>query len=274
MRTIIGTLALAASLAACAAPAGACAAGAHCAVSGGHYIYRLPAGWDGKEKLRSVVFFHGWQGTADAIIADQSLGALLDREKILLVAPQGEGKTWSFPGSPGRHRDEFAFVGAVLDDALARLPIDPERLIASGFSQGGSMVWNLACHMAPRFSAFAPIAGAFWRPHPERCTSGPVLIRHVHGTSDTTVPMQGRALRGGLFRQGDVREGWQLLIAANACANAPAKRETKANMVCETWTDCGNGRAMALCLHPGGHEMERTWLAEAFDWLEQNRVNR
>ena len=45
-----------------------------------------------------------------------------------------------FPGSPENHRDEFAFVKAVLDDAEARYPIDTRRLWASGFSQGASMV--------------------------------------------------------------------------------------------------------------------------------------
>ena len=33
-----------------------------------------------------------------------------------LVAPDGAGRTWSYPGSPGHYRDEFAFIGAVLDD--------------------------------------------------------------------------------------------------------------------------------------------------------------
>ena len=59
----------------------------------------------------------------------------MDRLGVLLIAPHGEGETWSFPGSPGRFRDEFELVRDVLDDVGKRFPVDARRLVASGFSR-------------------------------------------------------------------------------------------------------------------------------------------
>jgi polyhydroxybutyrate depolymerase len=250
-------------------PALGCAAESRCDVAGGYYLWRAPAGWDGSAALPAIVYFHGWQGSAEDVLADTAMKKALDDAGILLIAPNGAGRTWSYPGSPGRHRDEFAFVSAVLDDAEARLPLRRDRLVASGFSQGGSMVWNLACRLAPRFAAFAPIAGAFWRPHPEHCATPPIRLRHVHGTADRTVPMEGRTLRGGVYRQGDVREGWALWLKANACPPKPPVTERAGGLSCETWADCGSRRRLSLCLHDGGHDMDSRWLVEAVRWLEE-----
>jgi polyhydroxybutyrate depolymerase len=186
----------------------------------------------------------------------------MDQLGVLLIVPHGEGETWSYPGSPAQNRDEFAFVHEVLDDVEKRLPIDLKRLTASGFSQGGSMVWYLACRMGLRFSAFAPIAGAFWRPHPTRCDGGPVFLTHVHGINDHTVPMEGRELRGGQYRQGDVREGLKLFLKGNACEAPPAVR-TESVLACEIWRGCDSGREVRLCLHRGGHDFDPRFVEDA-----------
>ena len=60
-------------------------------------------------------------------------------------------------------RDEGAFARAVLDDLAQRYAVDRKRVLMTGFSRGGSMVWDIACHDPAGFAAFAPAAGAFWR---------------------------------------------------------------------------------------------------------------
>lgn len=79
------------------------------------------------------------------------------------------------------------------------------------------MVWYLACHRPARFAAFAPIAGAFWEPLPERCTGPRPKLIHVHGTSDATVPLAGRTLRSG-YRQGDVFRSLAILAPLGCTA--------------------------------------------------------
>ena len=93
-------------------------------------------------------------------MANEDLANAARQLGIALIAPQGLDGRWSFPGIGAPKRDELAYVEAVAADAVSRFGLDPNRLLASGFSLGGSMVWYLACRMPARFAAFAPIAGA------------------------------------------------------------------------------------------------------------------
>ena len=151
-----------------------------------------------------------------------------------------------------------------------RFPIDKTSILASGFSVGGSMTWYLACMIGQRFTAFAPVAGAYWEPLPETCPSGPVSLRHVHGLADATVPMKGRSLRGGTIKQGDVLESFRRLRARDGCAEEPDWTETTGDMVCRTWSarTCASKRETVLCLHPADHFVDGKWVADGFRWMK------
>jgi polyhydroxybutyrate depolymerase len=257
-------------LAAAAEGQTACPPDGRCHVDNGYYRIVTPPGWDGQQPLGALLFFHGWQGTAEDVVADAAFVAAVHRLGLALVAPNGEGKTWSYPGSPGAYRDEFAFVTAILADLPRRLPLDQERLIGSGFSQGGSMAWYVACRLGNRFAAFVPFAGAFWHPMPDRCEHAVNLV-HIHGTTDGTVPMGGRALRGGAFRQGDVRAGFATMLAAAACPTPKVRMEQRGELACEIVDGCASGTSLRLCLHSGGHIVEPAWLDLTADWLRAQK---
>ena len=245
-----------------------CDPNAPCAVNGGVYVARPPEKWDGRAPLPALMFFHGRGQSAADVMRDEDIVRETSDLGVLLIAPDGEGHSWSVPGSPEHHRDEFAFINAVLDDAEARFPINPRRLWASGFSQGASMVWYVACFMGDRFAAFAPVAGDFWRPQPIKCPSGSASIRHIHGLADETFPLEGRLVHGD-HRQGDLWQGWALWRQIDGCASSPDRVDLAQDMVCETWSasSCASGRELALCLHSGGHIFKAEWLRQAYRWV-------
>lgn len=246
-------------------PSDSCPADGGCKVENGHYRIILPQAAPGRH-VGAIMYFHGYQGSAEETISDQGLVAVAQRLGIALIAPDGIGHSWSFPGSPAHTRDEFAYVGHVLDDATRRFPVDPARVMASGFSQGGSMVWYLACRMPARFAAFAPIAGAFWEPLPERCAGPRPNLIHLHGTSDTTVPLAGRALRYG-YKQGDVFRSLAILAPGGCTASWAAdvlKAGPPAALTCRLATDCGSPARLELCLHAGGHMADPAWIERAW----------
>ena len=266
-------LALSALAAAGASPAAIesvdfCPAEGGCRVEGGHYRIVLPQKAAGP-RSGAIMFFHGWQGSAEEAISDAGLLGLAQRLGVALIAPDGMGKTWSYPGSPGHHRDEFVFVGRVLDDVAQRFPVDPGRIMASGISQGGSIVWYMACQMPTRFAGFAPIAGAFWEPLPQDCAGPRPKLIHVHGTSDMTVPLAGRALRSG-YRQGDVFRSLAIL-APNGCTAPLAAQAQEAvsppGLACRLATGCGGSARLELCLHSGGHIADPVWIERAWSLL-------
>jgi polyhydroxybutyrate depolymerase len=246
----------------------ACSADLPCLVRGGAYLVRPPAGWDGNSALPTIVFFHGWQQSAYDVMRDATIERVSSDLGVLLVAPDGAGHTWSYPGSPGHYRDEFAFIDAVLDDVETRYPVDRRRLLASGISQGASMVWYAACFLGNRFTAFAPVAGDFWDPPPESCPSGPASIRHIHGLSDETFPTDGRVV-ADRYRQGNLWQGWALLLRIDGCGSLPDRIETTGDLSCRTWAarSCASGRELVLCLHSRGHVFDAEWLRQAFQWL-------
>ena len=237
-----------------------------CQIPAGTYHAAAPPDWNGKDKLRLLIFLHGYRGKGLDITGDPNIAGVANRLGFLLIAPDGEAGSWGHVGSPHRVRDDVAFVTAVLDDVQARWPIDSSAVVAGGFSQGASMVWDLACYAAPRFTAFIPFAGGFWEPLPDACVSGPVTLRHTHGTHDSMVPMQGRAILHGAFRQGDILQGFARWRAEDACRAMPDRTVREGDLICSEWTACGSGHRLAMCLHSGDHAMIAPWLDASLRW--------
>ncbi len=174
--------------------AAACGPQDACAIEGGDYRIRFPTSWDGKTPIGAIVFAHGWKGSAAAEMRNRSWAKLADELNVAFIAADGENGGWSYPGSPMQYRDEFAYFENLVSDITTRFPIRRDQLMASGFSLGGSMVWNLACYRSPLFAGYAPIAGAFWDPIPQHCPTPTPTLFHVHGMSDRTVPLGGRPI--------------------------------------------------------------------------------
>jgi polyhydroxybutyrate depolymerase len=232
----------------------------------GTYRAVAPVTWDGKKKLPLVLYIHGFREDSAQIMANDDLVAAVASTGALFVVPDGMDKSWSHVGAPRHRRDDIAFIHAVLADVEARYPVDRKRVFATGFSIGGSMVWDLACHGAKGFTAFMPFSGDFWEPYPEHCESGPIDLRHTHATNDHTFPMDGRALGNGQFHQGNVHKGFAILEATDGCVADFDKRGSDGDLDCETWSHCHSGKQLQMCLHQGDHQIQGDWLRRAIVW--------
>lgn len=255
------------------ARAGCGADPAACEMSSGTYHAALPENSDNPPVL---VFLHGYGSSGEnAISLTRMVQPALDRGYAVL-APDGLPRStdgsgpasWNFyPGWPGRN--EAVFLADVVEDAADRFGINPDRVLLSGFSAGGFMVNYLACESPDAFSAYAPVAGGFWRPHPKSCL-GPVRLFHTHGWVDTTVPLEGRLLGGGRFQQGDIFAGLEIWRDANACADEkPSSFDTTGAFLRRLWEACEPGSALEMALFPGGHTVPQGWADMALDWFER-----
>ena len=217
-----------------------------------------------------IVYFHGWNASPEGTFRNRAMLNGAHARGALFVAPYARTGYWRQlgDGRAERGRDEAAFIRAVLEDVARRYPIDESRTLASGFSRGGSMVWNVACYMPGLFRAYAPIAGGFWGNTPPACPAGPVNLRHIHGLSDRVVSYQTR----GVYDSAPVPEGLDVLAAENGCVGGPEPVETigvrgKKRLECRRWRGCASGRVLEICTHPGGHSIPAEWVAEGFDWM-------
>ena len=238
--------------------------------SGGSFRVLAPPEWDGHAKLPVLMFLHGYTGEGADVLADADVTGPAGALGFLLVAPDGLNGTWSHQGSPSQARDDRIFLHAVLAEVKRRWPVDARLIVLGGFSQGASMVWDMACFAPLGFSAFLPFSGGFWERMPTACTA-PVNLRHVHGTADETVPMAGRTVLDR-WRQADIERGFAIWRETDHCIAPPERHMRAGELACTVWS-CRTRRTLELCLHPGGHKMDAVWLEDGLRWArgEQGR---
>ena len=250
-------LALVATLAGGAATAEICGEDGLCALGDRSYRVLAPEGWDGVEPLPVLVHFHGWGRTALNVVRNERITGPAAERRMLLVAPNGLGKSWSFWGNSLR---DVEFLDAVVEDLATRAPIDRSRVILSGFSYGGAMVWRVACHRGGSYAGYLPIAGGLWSDHPNDCDGGPARVIHVHGLRDTV-------MRPPLGDTAATQDDMLLWRRANNCARAPDIEESLGRFDCRFWRRCDAGGEAGLCLIRGGHRIPRDWLSLALGRL-------
>jgi len=273
MRLTVALIGLSLLLAAPAAAQGCGTPDGECPTASGFYRLALPEDSEGGA-VPALVFLHGYGDSSAGIMQNVAMRETLAARGYALIAPEGlprRGNTrrnWSVRDGSVYDRDDLAFLAEVLDDA-ARHGVDRRRILLAGFSRGGSMVWDVACHTPGMARAYAPIGGAFWEPLPDRC-EGPVDLFHTHGWTDRTVPIEGRAVDHGRLTQGDAFASLHILRATLGCTPqmpdaAPMSEDGRTWF--REWHTCPAGR-IDLMLHPGGHAVPEDWLTRALDWFE------
>lgn len=251
-----------------------------CKIELGEYNIELPERSDPDLKIPAMVYFHGAGGSGQRSLKNREMVETFLKRGYAVIAPSGLkrpnsrfGPGWSFHPDRQKRRDELAFTKAMLDDASGKFNLDRENILMTGFSIGGSLAWYLACQDAGVAKAYAPIAGAFWRPHPVASDcSGPVRLLHTHGWQDGTVPLEGRPIGpvdDPRIVQGDVFYGLQIMREVNECRYLKAdKYETEGKFLKRWWTRCHPDSALQFNLFAGGHSVTKGWATEAINWFE------
>lgn len=244
-----------------------------CVIDSGTYHVVTPDLKDGEDPKGIVFFLHGGGGRGRTLLKTGMAKASVARGYVY-VAPDGYHPKSRFVRNWGVkakgtsfERDDIQFLTDVLADVRERFNVTAKPTLLSGFSRGGSMIWDVAC-AAPEFAtAYAPIAGAFWDDMPTSCVA-PVKLFHTHGWTDRTVPLEGRSLRNDTVVQGDVWESLKILRATNGCTKRqPETNSFEDGMWFRHWTDC-TGADIELMLHPGGHSVPKSWSTRTLDWFE------
>ena len=248
--------------------AAACGPNTNCQLGDRHYRIAMPAGHDGITPVGAIVFSHGYRGSAQGVMRNRSMRKLVSDMGLALIATKSKADDWVIPNAP-RHMDsdgaeEFAYFEAVLKDADSRFAIDQTRIMASGFSAGGMMVWNLACARPDLFAGFAPVSGTFWKAPPKRCAAPVSSIVHIHGDADRTVPLNGRKIQR--TKQGQVSEALDMYRQFGGFG--PAKASVSDDLRCKNRRNA-NGAVLEFCLFPGGHSYRVAFLKYAWERLEQ-----
>jgi polyhydroxybutyrate depolymerase len=162
------------------------------------YRVHLPIGHAPVGPSPLVLAFHGGSSNAQQMEAFSGLSHKADQARFIVVYPNGSGLSpaalsWNGGNCCGYARDnnvdDAAFVRALLDDLAEAVPIDRQRIYATGMSNGGVLTYRLASELADCIAAVAPVAGPMGTP--SCAPSRPVSLMHFHGTADEFAPFQG-----------------------------------------------------------------------------------
>lgn len=174
----------------------------HHLTSGGRdrtYQLHLPADYQSTSDWPLILAFHGRGNTGAGTEEYSKLSTL----PAVVVYPNGvigtgEGDRQAWQGAPysAPGVDDVAFAKDLLDSLESQLCLDDRRVYATGKSNGAGFTGILACTMADRIAAIAPIAGAFYPNGIDCAPSRPVPVIEFHGTADATIPYTGDEDRG------------------------------------------------------------------------------
>jgi polyhydroxybutyrate depolymerase len=235
------------------------------------YLIHVPPGFDPAQPVPVVLVFHGGATNARTMARFCGLNETADRYGFLAVYPSGTGRnpnllTWNAGNCCGdalRDKvDDVGFVAALLDDLAGLAEIDPNRVFATGMSNGGMLAYRLALELSERIAAIASIAGPMGT---DGCRpTRPVSILHFHGTADEFTPYAGglgpKSLTTIVFRSAADSVRWW--VAANGCPERPQESTIDAEetggfpVERSVWGPGDSASEVVLyTIHGGGH----TW---------------
>jgi polyhydroxybutyrate depolymerase len=203
------------------------------------YEVALPSQPDCGKSSPLILAFHGAMSKPATFAYVTQLSRRAGELGYVVAYPAAHGGFWS-PNS-GSGSDDLAFVEAVVRDLESIWSIDPTRIFATGISNGGQMVYRLACALSTRIAAIAVSACGMGLAdcRPER----PVPVMHFHGTADTFV---------SITWADDAIRRWRNF---NNCETEPTITYQNGDAICRTYKAREGGADVAYCVVNGmGHQ--------------------
>lgn len=243
----------------------------------------VPASAVGRSDVPLVFDLHGSGGNGRSQALHSGLMAQADRHRFLLANPDGgiaDPKSpadkfyWHISGvplvgnvpTPANAPDEVQFFRDAIRQMGQSACIDPHRIYVTGFSGGARMASLLACELADRIAAVAPVAGLragipragdFRTPETTTCTPHrAVPIITFHGLHDPTNRYDG---------DGEPRWGYSVAAALERWANldgcqmTPSEQKISAHVTKVSYLGCHDEAELILYRtdapldHGGGH---------------------
>lgn len=244
------------------------------------YLITVPSSARPGAPLPLVVDLHGFTEGADAHAAMTGMGDAAERHGFVAVVPQGTGAPtrWAAgpAGSAAGPNPDLDFANALLDQVERAACIDLGRVYVIGLSNGAMLASLLACRLADRIAAVAPISGVV--AYDDCSPAAPVPMLTIHGTADPILHFNGgvgdlvRVAAGGGRTAASATSttssapatsaapdlngpGYPAAVAAwaerNGCDPVPEEADVSATVLHRTY-DCPTGEDVEMYIVRGG----------------------
>lgn len=170
------------------------------------YIAYLPESYSDSAEYPLVIYFHAYNRDVETDLGYIQLHIDASTNDFIVVYPDsskpspdgypnwnsGAGDHPTFSSIPDV--DDVGAVEVLIDTLGERFSINQKMIFATGFSNGGFMVYQLACQLSDRIAAVASVGGTMSNSTYEECNpSRPVPVIVFHGTWDNRIPIDGNA---------------------------------------------------------------------------------
>lgn len=227
------------------------------------YILHTPPQYNETDSLPLVIALHGGGKNAEWIRDASNLSTKADDAAFFVCYPNGirtgaDGQNnWNAGPMFNMSVDDVSFISALIDTLRANYRIDTLRVYVTGLSAGAMMTNRLACELADRIAAVAPVAGPLvtdWKVcKPSRLLS----IIYFQARNDIAMPYYGAYW---VSSADSLMHGWAERLGCNIGPDtfyndSAALRQTwkRADDSCEVvfWTTEDGGHSW-----PGGYPYE------------------
>jgi polyhydroxybutyrate depolymerase len=229
---------------------------------------QVPERYDGVTPLPLVFGLHALTVSHKVVASIAGFADMARKHDFISVFPSGrlDGTIPYWVAAPIADNPDVAYISDLLDLLASELCIDMSAVFSTGMSNGGQMSSLLACRLAHRITAVAPVAGVEFY---DECRGEPVPVIAFHGTADPFVPYGGGGLDAttiagqhywkgaapaGLPAHQGVDEAMRRWAAHNGCDPEPVEEAVSREVRKRTWRGCSAATTLYI-IDGGGH----TW---------------
>lgn len=222
------------------------------------FTVHIPTGYQPGDVTPLLLNFHGRTSNAFEQEEISAMYAKGDEEGFVVVNPQAldNPPTW-WGAVPTEIGDaDFEFIQVMLDELRQHIRLDPARIYAAGYSNGGSMATRLGCDLSNQIAAVASVSGG--HVGREQCKPlRPVPMIVFHGVRDTVIPYEGIPAQFEDDKPLPSVHEWVTDWAfRNGCALLPVETQVGETTIKEVWEACEEDAEVVLySMQEAGH----TW---------------
>ncbi len=191
------------------------------------YLLYVPKSYDSTQATPLMINLHGFaQWPANQAKVSQ-WNKLADENGLIVVYPQGSNfpLRWHLqsaePTSIPDAEKDVKFISDLILKLSAKYSIDPDRIYASGLSNGAGMSFMLACDLSEQIAAIGGVGGAYVTPFESCQPSRPVPLIIFHGMADPIVPFHGSQPQSQVGRLPDIPSWVNGYAVQNGCNLEP-----------------------------------------------------
>ena len=239
------------------------------------YLLYVPMSYDRTKPTPLVISMHAAALWPAAQMETSQWNRVADEHGFIVVYPSGTTlrgggtgvlpKVWQI-SQEAPLLANVRFISELIDTLEVAYNIDPTRIYANGFSNGGAMAFALSCRLSHRIAAVGTVSAAQdQRPWSWCEDSRPVPLINFHGTADL-VPYNGGRVWASPRPFPSVSTWTANWARRNRCAPNPIESVVSADVTCLEYKNCANDASVVLyTIRGGGH----TWPGgkQLPDWI-------